>query len=155
MSIITGFSQGVANGDSSAVKILLPEIEGLAVAIEAISVLRGGGRLLTDGDQALVAISHRTDIFTAGLFDDEDDILDEEIAEQLDFWWAHGISETDHVTDRLSTPELVAGPQTMVFHNGTGATTGIRFDITFHEVKIPNLTQWALLKQRTSYEGLI
>jgi len=150
MTTIHGFSGGIANGDSAALRIDFPEIERLGIAVDSISVIRGSGRLLTDGDQVLVGLSHRTDLLTTDLLDDQDDFLQEN---GFDMWWVHGLSETDHVQDRLDIPEIVAGPQTMVIHNGSGAVAAVRYDISFHHVRIPNITQWALLKTRTSYEG--
>lgn len=150
MPIIHSFAAGVSDGNSAAAKLAFPEIEGLANSIDSISAFRGGGRLLTDGDKASVGISHQTDLLTADLLNDEDDILTDQ---GTDLWWVHGISETDHVLDRLNIPEVVAGPQTLVFHNGTGGVTGVRMDISFHTIRIPNITDWTLLKTRTSYEG--
>jgi len=149
MPVTSVFSGGLANGNSIALRLQLPEIELRANMIDSISVIRGGGRLLTDGDQALVGISHQTDIQTADLLDDQDDFLSEV---DYDMWWVHGISETDHVQDRLDTPEQVAGPQTVIFFNGTGATAAIRVDVSHHSIRVPNITEWTLLKKRTSYE---
>jgi len=147
--VASGFSLGVANGSSRFFTVPLPSIERQIVVVEHISVVRGGGRLLTDGDQGLIGLSHQTDIPDAALIDDEIDILTDL---GFDIWWTHGISETDHVLDRLDVPELVAGTQGVVFFNGTGATTSVRVDIGYHLRKMPNVIQWALLKQRTSYE---
>lgn len=152
MPIAHAFSGGLADGNSIAFPIDLPSIERQASAIDFISVVRGGGRLLTDGDQSLVGLSHQTDITTVSLTDDEDDFLSDR---GTDLWWVHGISETDHVLDRLDVPELVAGPQTVVWFNGTSKTIGVRVDVGFHMVPVSNITRWALLKQLTSYETLL
>jgi len=69
----TAFSGGVGNGNSVAFRIPLPAIELQGVLIVAIGVLRGGGRLLTDGDTAMVGLSHQTDLLTGDLLDDQDD----------------------------------------------------------------------------------
>jgi len=150
LPLTTAFSGGLANGNSIAIPLFLPSIEGEGSAIDSISVIRGGGRLLTDGDQALVGLSHQNDILTASLLDDEDDFLAD--TQAWDLWWVHGLSETDHVQDRLDVPELVAGPQTLIFFNGTGATVGIRCDVAWHPVRRIGSTEWALLKSLTSYE---
>lgn len=145
------FSGGVSNANSITFPLDLPSIEGQAVAIDSISVVRSLGRLLTDGDAALVGLSHQSDVRTVDLLDDSDDFITDT---GTDLWWVHGLSETDHVLDRLEVPELVAGPQTVIFFNGTGAIAAIRVDVAFHTVAIPNLTRWALLKELTSYESL-
>jgi len=145
----TVFTGGVSNGFSVAVQVPLPSIEGEASAIDLISVLRGSGRLLTDGDLAMIGLSHQSDLLTTDLADDPDDFITDL---GFDIWWVDGLSETDHDHDRIDPPELVAGPQTMVFHNGTGALAAARLDISWHVVSVPNLTRWALLKQLTSYE---
>lgn len=133
-----------------AFSIALPTIEGEASAIDSISVIRGQGRLLTDGDQVLVGLSHQLEIPASDLTGNEDDIITDL---GIDLWWVHGLSETDHVQDRLEGhPELVAGPQTVVYVNKSGATTAIRVDITWHPVRGIDLTRWALLKSLTSYE---
>jgi len=153
MPTTTIFSGGLGDGNSVALILPLPSIEGQVVLIDSISVIRGSGRLLTDGDQALVGISHQTDLLTAGLADDQDDFLDP--TRNNDMWWVHGLSETDHVLDRLDHPEEVAGPQTVVFFNGTGAVGSIRMDVSFRLRPGLQLTRWALLKQLTSYEAQI
>jgi len=149
MPIAHAFSEGLANGNSKAFPLALPSLEGQAVEIDRISIVRGSGRLLADGDQILVGLSHQVDLQTTTLLDDQDDFLQDN---GYDLWWVHGLSETDHVTDDLDTPEQVAGPQTILFFNGSGATAAIRVDVTFHLARLPNLTRWALLKQLTSYE---
>jgi len=144
------FTGGLANLNSIAARVNLPSIEGQAVVIERIQVVRGLGRLLTDGDQAFVMLSHRNDILTTDLSDDEDDLLGEN--DDRDYWWIHGLSETDHATDHLQPPEVVAGPQTLVFVNQSGGTTSVRMNMTYHLERMA-LTEWTLLKTRTSYEG--
>lgn len=153
MPIESVFTGGVVNANSIAARIQLPSVEGQVIAIESISAVRTGGQLLTDGDQGLVGISHRTDILTADLDDDEDDILD--LANPNDIWWIGGLSDTDFLRDRLGGhPQLVAGPQTVIFFNGTGATQALRMDVGFHVLPASlDLTRWALLKSLTSYEG--
>lgn len=150
MPIAHAFSGGLANGNAIAIPLGLPSIERQVVNIDSISIIRGSGRLLTDGDQAMVGISHQTDILTADLLDDQDDFLTE--APEYDLWWVHGLSETDHVQDRLEVPEQVAGPQTVLFFNATGGTAAIRVDVSFHLTLLANLTRWTLLKTLTSYE---
>jgi len=151
MPTTTIFTGGVTNGNSIAVPLPFPSIEREGSAVDSVSVIRSLGRLLTDGDQALVGISHQTDILTTALLDDPDDFLQEN---DYDLWWVHGLSETDHVQDRLDVPQVVAGPQTFIFHNGAGATGACRVDVSWHVVPIPDLTRWSLLKQLTSYEAL-
>jgi len=152
MPTTTLFSGGVANGNSRVFRLQLPEIELQVVHIDSISVIRSLGRLLTDGDQALVGLSHQTDLQNPDLTDDPDDFLSDF---GFDMWWVHGLSETDHVQDRLDVPEQVAGPQSVIFHNGTGATAAIRVDISFHVSRMTSILNWALLKKRTSYERVL
>ncbi len=152
MPLSTAFSGGVATGDSIALRLQLPNIVGQASEILSISVIRSLGRLLTDGDQALVGLSHQNDLLTTGLADDPDDFLDPD--RRNDLWWVHGLSETDHVQDRLDVPEVVAGPQTIIFFNSTGAVCAIRMDVVYRNLSVRNLTEWALLKQLTSYATL-
>lgn len=152
MPVAHGFRLGLADGQTGFGVVPLPSIEHQVVVIDSISVIRGGGRLLTDGDQALVGLSHQVDILDSLFTDDEIDLLTDR---GFDIWWTHGLSETDHVLDRLEFPESVAGPQGVVFHNGTGGTTSIRVDISYRTVRLANITQWALLKQRTSYESQV
>jgi len=66
----------------------------------------------------------------------------------------HGLSETDHVSEHLDPPEVVAGPQSLVFVNETGATTAVRMIITYHLAPMP-MTQWTMLKTRTSFESIV
>jgi len=149
MPLATAFSAGVANGNSVALLVPLPEIERSVVVIDSISVIRSLGRLLTDGDAALVGLSHQTDILTTELLDDPDDFLQDN---GYDLWWVHGLSETDHVQDRLDHPEVVAGPQGFIAFNGTGATCAFRIDVSFHTEQLRNIQEWTLLKIRSSYE---
>jgi len=148
----SAFTGGLANGNSVAVPMALPSIEGQAVVIHSISVVRGGGRLLTDGDTSIAGLAHQSDVPTAGLSDDEDDFIDRN--DDRDYWWIHGLSETDHATDHLAVPEEVAGPQSFVWFNGTGATTGARMIVSYTLKRI-SLSLWVALKRRTSYEGQV
>jgi len=151
MPIITGYTRGIANANSGAAAIPIPAIPRQGARILSVSAVRTLGRLLTDGDQVLVALSHQNDVLSADLGDDPDDIIDPDLT-ALDLWWVHGLSETDHVHDHLTLPQEVAGPQSIIVHNGSGATTAVRVDLTVEFFPIPSMVKWTLLKRLTSYE---
>lgn len=148
----SAFTGGVANGNSISVPLDLPSIEGQAVVISSISVLRGGGRLVSAADSSMAGLSHQTDVLTATLLDDQDDFVTED--GDRDYWWVHGLSEKDHATDHLAIPKEVAGPQSFVWFNKTGATNGARIIVTY-ELKRIATHLWVALKRRTSYEGVV
>jgi len=146
----TVFSLGVNTGISVFRTLPLPSIEGQAVRINRVSVVRSGGLHLTTPNNHLVGLTHQTDILDGNLLDDEDDILTDT---GFDIWWYAGLSLDDHKTEALVPPKLVAGPQGMIFFNGGGAITAVRLDVDFDLIPLRNLTRWALLKKLTSYEG--
>lgn len=149
MPVTEAVTGGFVNNTSFALPIPLPVIVGQMAVIQSISAMRTGGRLLTDGDQMVMAMSHQSDILSADLTDDEDDVL----FDPHDYWWQHGLSETDHVSDHLDHPEEVAGPQTLVIFNGTGETVSVKVLVNWETRKGIPITPWTLLKTLTSYEG--
>lgn len=148
MPTTTEFSGGFVNNTTFVLPIPIPSIEGELSAIRSISVLRSNGLLLTDGDQMLVGLSHQANLLATDLTDDPDDLLFDE----NNVWWVHALSDTDHVLDRLDMPEEVAGPQSMIIHNATGATTAVRVDVGWSQVRGIAIPRWTLIKTLTSFE---
>jgi len=141
---------GTSDGNTRPTTVKLPSIEHQGLEILSITALRSGGRLLTDGDIAIVGLSHQNDILPGRVLNDQDDFLTDD--PEYDLWWMHGLSESDHVLDRLDVPQLVAGPQTVLFFNGTGGVSALTIGIEYRVTTIPSLQQWTLLLHRTSYE---
>jgi len=145
---------GIANGQSVAFLIPLPEIPLRVLVLEGIDLIRSTGALLTDGDHDLVGLSHRTDIQTANLLDDPDDFFSVTQGERLgrDFWWRGKSDFHGFINEPFHHHLEVAGPQMMVIHNATGATCAWSGNLWYSEVRV-TLATWTLLKTRTSYES--
>ena len=144
---------GIADNTSFAGALQLPELPGVVMELTGIALIRTLGNLLADGDAMLVGISHRTDILTANLIDDFDDFFNPSSGESLpdSMWWVSSMSFEDHHEETFPLPIDVAGPQTLIIHNATGAVAAVA-GILYYRLKKVSLPAWTLLKTLTSYE---
>lgn len=147
----TAFIQtsGIANGNSVVTTLRLPEHAGLAHEVQAIQLHRGAGVRVTSGNAMLVGITHRTDMTTGALLDDQDDLLAEA---DKSFWYVRGLTNIDSQFDLIPPGMLLAGDQQVVTFNGIGTTTSMRLMLYYRDVRV-SLQQWTLLKRKTSFEA--
>lgn len=145
---VTVITPGLVNGNSQNTRLPFPDIPGRVYKIVAVNAVRGGGALLSDGDQWMVGISHQLD---PTLANDPDDFISE-LEEGDNIWWAADLIPHASIFDSLPVAVEVAGPQSIIVHNGSGATTGGRITVyyTIGRISIP---RWSLLKTLTSFEG--
>jgi len=145
---------GLATGNSIAHLIELPEMPNVVHRLTGIDVVRSTGALLTDGDHDLMGLSHRTDILTTNLLDDPDDFFAPEQGERLakELWWRSKSDFHGFVNDNFHPHIDVAGPQTIILFNGTGATCSWSGNLWYSDFKV-SLQAWTLLKTKTSFEA--
>jgi len=136
---ITAGNTGVAN-------FVFPVLDHIAYRITTVNAVRGRGVISTVAQsQMLFGISHQTDL---GVKDDEDDML----VGDNDMWYVGALADRQSLYDVLVPPIVVAGPQRLLAFNNTGATSALRVRLEFERIRVPNLTAWALLLTRTSFE---
>ncbi len=144
----TVITRGLATGQSQLTILPLPILPQVAYRIHSVAAMRGGGALLTDGDQWMIGLSHQTDL---ELTNDPDDFIGS-ILNNTAIWWATDLIPHAAIQERIAPPVVVVGPQAVIIHNKSGGTTAGRITVHYEKFAMA-IPQWTMMKTLTSFEG--